>query len=65
MIFTRVTSRRDSLRSTTVAMGRLDDLVAKHLEERLLDPDRLKDVLSQVLDTYRSDSIGRASILPS
>ncbi len=34
----------------TVAMERLDDLVANHLAERLLDPDRLEDVLSEVLD---------------
>ncbi|WP_206185390.1 hypothetical protein [Sphingosinicella sp. CPCC 101087] len=34
----------------TVAMEWLDDLVANHLAERLLDPDRLEVVLSEVLD---------------
>ena len=34
----------------TVPMEKLDDLVAAHLEERLLDPDRLEEVLSAVLD---------------
>ncbi|MEK7945291.1 hypothetical protein WKR98_11095 [Pigmentiphaga sp. YJ18] len=40
----------------TVAMERLDDLVASHLEERLLDPDRLEDVLSEVLDRRQERS---------
>ncbi|QYU69814.1 protein translocase subunit SecF [Leptolyngbya sp. 15MV] len=34
----------------TVPMAKLDDLVAKHLEDRLLDPARLKEVLATVLD---------------
>lgn len=34
----------------TVPMEKLDDLVACHLEERLLDPERLEEVLSAVLD---------------
>ncbi|WP_312570995.1 recombinase family protein [Brevundimonas sp.] len=42
----------------TVAMERLDDLVANHLAERLLDPDRLEDVLSEVLDR-RQERSGR------
>lgn len=41
---------------TTVAMERLDDLVANHLAERLLDPDRLEDVLSEVLDRRQERS---------
>ena len=40
----------------TVAMERLDDLVANHLAERLLDPDRLEDVLSEVLDRRQDRS---------
>ncbi len=34
----------------TVPMEKLDTLVAKHLEERLLDPARLEEVLAAVLD---------------
>ena len=34
----------------TVPMAKLDDLVAKHLEDRLLQPDRLEVILSAVLD---------------
>ncbi len=34
----------------TVPMEKLDDLVAKHLEDRLLDPARLEMVLATVLD---------------
>ena len=40
----------------TVAMERLDDLVAGYLSERLLDPDRLEDVLSDVLDRRQERS---------
>jgi site-specific DNA recombinase len=49
----------------TVAMERLDDLVANHLAERLLDPDRLEDVLSDVLDRRRNDPSDAGSILLS
>ncbi len=31
-------------------MAKLDDLVASHLEDRLLDPERLEEVLAAVLD---------------
>ena len=34
----------------SVPMAKLDDLVASHLEERLLDPERLEEVLAVVLD---------------
>ena len=34
----------------TVPMEKLDDLVASHLEERLLQPDRLQMILSAVMD---------------
>src|SRR3546814_4117760 len=34
----------------SVPMEKLDDLVAKHLEERLLQPERLEAILSAVLD---------------
>jgi DNA invertase Pin-like site-specific DNA recombinase len=40
----------------TVAMERLDHLVAGHLEERLLDPDRLEEVLAAVLDRRQERS---------
>ena len=40
----------------TVPMEKLDDLVACHLEERLLDPDRLEEVLSAVLDRRQDRS---------
>ena len=40
----------------TVAMERLDDLVANYLAERLLDPDRLEEVLSEVLDRRQERS---------
>ena len=46
----------------TVPMEKLDDLVACHLEERLLDPERLEEVLSAVLDRRQDRSIGAASI---
>ncbi len=34
----------------SIPMGKLDDLVAAHLEERLLDPERLEEVLGVLLD---------------
>src|SRR3546814_11697019 len=34
----------------SVPMEKLDDLVAKHLEDRLLQPERLEAILSAVLD---------------
>jgi site-specific DNA recombinase len=40
----------------TVPMEKLDDLVAGHLEERLLDPDRLEEVLAAVLDRRQERS---------
>ncbi len=40
----------------TVAMERLDDLVANHLSERLLDPVRLEAVLSEGLDRRQERS---------
>ncbi len=41
-------------------MERLDDLVAQHLEERLLDPARLEEVLSIVLDRRQERAERRA-----
>ncbi len=43
----------------SIRMEALDDLVARHLEERLLDPDRLADVLAAVLDR-RADRAARS-----
>lgn len=39
-----------------IPMGKLDGLVAGHIEERLLDPDRLEDVLATVLDRRHEQS---------
>ena len=43
----------------TVPMKKLDDLVADHLEERLLDPARLKEILATVLDRRQERSARR------
>ena len=40
----------------TVPMEKLDDLVASHLEERLLQPERLESILSVVLDRRQEHS---------
>ena len=40
----------------TVPMGKLDALVAGHLEDRLLDPSRLEEVLATVLDRRQERS---------
>jgi site-specific DNA recombinase len=45
----------------SIPMERLDDLVAQHLEERLLDPDRLQEVLSIVLDRRQERAERRAA----
>ncbi len=45
----------------SIPMERLDDLVAQHLEERLLDPARLEEVLSIVLDRRQERAERRAS----
>ncbi|MGZ9106316.1 MAG: recombinase family protein [Rhodoplanes sp.] len=42
----------------SVPMRKLDDLVASHLEQRLLDPERLEDVLGALLDR-REERISR------
>jgi len=34
----------------SIPMPKLDDLVAEHLEKRLLDPERLEEILSAILD---------------
>jgi len=39
-----------------IPMDKLDGLVASHIEERLLDPERLEDVLSTVLDRRHEQS---------
>lgn len=44
----------------SIPMERLDDLVAQHLEERLLDPVRLEEVLSVVLDRRQERAERRA-----
>lgn len=38
----------------TVPMAKLDDMVAGHLENRLLDPARLEKVLATMLDRRNS-----------
>ena len=45
----------------SIPMERLDDLVAAHLEERLLDPERLEEVLSIVLDRRHERAERRAA----
>ena len=45
----------------SIPMERLDDLVARHLEERLLDPVRLAEVLSIVLDRRHECAERRAA----
>ena len=45
----------------SVPMATLDDLVAAHLEERLLDPQRLEEVLSVVLDRREERAERRAA----
>ncbi len=43
-----------------VAMDKLDRMVVKHLEERLLDPERIEDVLASLLDR-RQEGVERRS----
>ncbi len=45
----------------SIPMDKLDDLVAQHLEERLLDPERLEEVLSAVLDRRQERTERRAA----
>src|SRR5258708_3034044 len=45
----------------SMRMERVDDLVAGHLEERLLDPERLEQVLSIVLDRRQERAERRAA----
>ncbi len=45
----------------SIPMEKLDDLVAQHLEERLLDPERLEDVLNAVLDRRQERTERRAA----
>jgi DNA invertase Pin-like site-specific DNA recombinase len=47
--------RHGVCKGRTVPMARLDDLVVDHLEDRLLDPDRLAELLAAVLDRRRAD----------
>ena len=42
----------------SIPMEKLDDLVAQHLEERLLDPQRLEAVLAGVLDNFAFGFVG-------
>ena len=43
----------------TVPMKKLDELVAKHLEDRLLDPARLEEILAAVLDRQQERGVRR------
>ncbi len=40
----------------SIPMDRLDDIVAGHIEDRLLEPDRLEEVLATVLDRRQEHS---------
>lgn len=46
----------------SVPMQKLDDLVAAHLEERLLDPERLEEVLGNLLDRREERARRRQAI---
>jgi site-specific DNA recombinase len=43
----------------SIPMNRLDQLVAKHLEERLLQPERLETILANVLDRRQERTVRR------
>ncbi len=47
--------RHGACKGRTVPMAQLDDIVVAHLEERLLNPDRLADLLAGVLDRRKAD----------
>jgi site-specific DNA recombinase len=53
---TKARQRPTACTGMTVPMEKLDALVATHLEKRLLDPKRLEDVLSTVLDRRQERS---------
>src|SRR3546814_3068165 len=46
----RISDWSSDVCSSDLPMEKLDDLVAKHLEDRLLQPDRLEVILAAVLD---------------
>ncbi|MFZ5558693.1 MAG: recombinase family protein [Pseudomonadota bacterium] len=46
----------------SIPMPKLDDLVASHLEERLLDPERLEEVLASLLDRREERAERRRTI---
>ena len=48
-----------------VPMDKLDDLVASHLEDRLLQPERLETIFAAVLDRRQNDPSASATILPN
>src|SRR3546814_16786722 len=47
----------------SVPMEKLDDLVAKHLEDRLLQPDRLEVILAAVLDRRQEQTTRKSAHL--
>lgn len=47
---TRARQGKTGCEGRTIPMSKLDDLVASHMEERLLQPDRLKTILASLLD---------------
>ena len=47
---TKARQRETGCKGRTVPMDRLDNLVADHIERRLLQPARLEEILSSVLD---------------
>jgi site-specific DNA recombinase len=49
----------------SIPMGKLDNLVAEHIAERLLQPERLEEVLASVLDRRQERAERRTSTSPS
>jgi len=47
---TKARQGKTGCRGRTIPMDKLDDLVASHMEERLLQPKRLKTILANLLD---------------
>jgi len=53
--------RATGCKGRSIPMEKLDDLVAQHLEQRLLDPERPEEVLSAILDRRQERTERRAA----
>jgi hypothetical protein len=49
----------------SIPMDKLDNLVAEHIADRLLQPERLEEVLASVLDRRQAVPSGAVSTSPS